>query len=498
LPKTEIIGLKHIKIACFSPINLKGVRAIMDIIGRREEMRELQRYYDSDRPELIIVYGRRRVGKTYLIKEFFENKLVFYFTGTVDTPNHENLANFDKAIREFGGTINRASKNWGDAFAKLKALLAGKPANKKIVFFDEMPWLDTRESDFLSAFDYFWNSWASAVPEILFIGCGSATSWITKKLFQHRGGLHNRITGRIYLAPFSLGECEEFFKNRKIEMTRFQIAECYMIFGGIPYYLNLFHRDASFSQNVDRLCFADKAPLRNEFEELYRSLFTNPNRHIAIVEALAKSRTGMDRAQLSKASKLQPNGHLTEALSELEQCDFIENYTDFTRPKNGSYYYLKDPFSLFYLRYIKSNDTKDEYFWTNFAEDGGHRAWCGYAFEQLCRIHIKQMKFKLGILGVSTNTTSWRSKATTPGAQIDLLINRRDGVINLCEMKYSKHPYMITKAEASDLERKKSVFLLETDAKSAINITMVTTWGLEKKGYHSIAQSEIILEDLFR
>ena len=470
----------------------------MNITGRKTEMRELQRYYDSDRPELIIVYGRRRVGKTYLVKEFFENNFAFYFTGTVGAPNHKNLANFDKAIIEFGGAVTRASKNWSDAFEKLKALIAGKPGRKKVVFFDEMPWLDARESGFLPAFDYFWNSWASAVPEILFIGCGSATSWITKKLLQNRGGLHNRITGRIYLAPFSLGECEEFFKNSGIEMTRYHMAECYMIFGGIPFYLNLFHSDISFSQNVDRLCFADKAPLRYEFEELYRSLFKTPRRHIAIVEVLSKKRTGMNRAELSESCKLPPNGHFTETLSELEQCDFIEKYTDFTKPKNGSYYYLKDPFTLFYLRYMKNNNTKDEYFWTNYTEDGGHRAWCGYAFEQLCRTHIRQMKEKLGILGVSTDTTSWRSGNTTPGAQIDLLIARRDGVINLCEMKYSKHPHVITKAEASELERKKSVFLLETGAKSAIHITLVTIWGLEKKGYFSIAQSEIVLEDLFK
>jgi hypothetical protein len=206
----------------------------------------------------------------------------------------------------------------------------------------------------------------------------------------------------------------------------------------------------------------------------------------------------MSRSELSKASKLQPNGHFTETLNELEQCDFIERFTDFTRSKNGAYYYLKDPFSLFYLRYIKDNEAKDEYFWTNYIEDGGHRAWCGYAFEQLCRIHIKQMKERLGILGVSTETTSWRSKGSTPGAQIDMVISRRDGVINLCEMKYSKHPYTITTAEATELERKKAVFQMETGARSAIHITLVTTWGIEKKGFYSIAQSEIVLDDLFK
>ena len=470
----------------------------MDIIGRITEKRELKKYYDSDRPELIIVYGRRRVGKTYLIKEFFGNNFAFYFTGTVDASNTRNLANFDRALVEYGGASARVSGDWGVAFDKLKALLMGRRGSKMVVFFDEMPWLDAHGSDFLQAFDYFWNSWASSVPEMLFIGCGSATSWITKKLFQNRGGLHNRITGRIYLAPFSLGECEEFFRNRKIEMTRYQIAECYMIFGGIPYYLNLFDSGLSLSQNVDRLCFAEKAPFRYEFEELYRSLFKAPDRHIAVVEALAKRNAGMGRAELSKASKLQPNGHFTEVLNELEQCDFIEKFNDFTRAKNGSYYYLKDPFSLFYLRYMKNNDTKDDYYWTNYAEDGGHRAWSGYAFERLCRIHIRQIKEKLGILGVSTETATWRSKEASPDAQIDLLISRRDGVINLCEMKYARHPYTITKAEAAELERKKSVFLMETGTKSAVHITMVTTWGLEQKGYYSIAQSEIVLNDLFK
>jgi len=470
----------------------------MKIIGRRAEQRELQRLLDSDKPEFIIVYGRRRVGKTYLIKEYFENNFAFYFTGSVDAPNDKNLSNFDKAVVDYGGEASRASKNWGDAFDKLKILLNARRERKMVVFFDEMPWLDTRGSDFLQAFDYFWNSWASSIPEMLFIGCGSATSWITKKIFQNRGGLHNRITGRIYLAPFTLGECEEFFQSRKIEMTRYQMAECYMIFGGIPYYINLFHTDLSLTQNVDKLCFTENAPFKNEFEELYKSLFKSPDRHIAIVEALAKKTAGMNRAELSKASKFQPNGHFTEILKELEQCDFIEKYNDFTKDKNGLYYYLKDPFTLFYLKYMKNNNARDDYFWTNYAEDGGHKAWLGYAFERLCRAHVRQIKEKLGILGVSTVTASWRSKETAPGVQVDLLISRRDGVINLCEMKYAKHPYLITRAEASELERKKAVFIAETGAKSAIHITMVTTWGLERKGYFNIAQSEIILNDLFK
>ncbi|MDR1014009.1 MAG: ATP-binding protein [Coriobacteriales bacterium] len=469
----------------------------MNLIGRKNEIRELRRFHASDQPELIVVYGRRRVGKTFLVKELFGNDFAFYFTGTIGVSDAVHLANFDEAIVEYGGTDAPASASWHDAFRKLRLLLSSQDEGRKTVFIDEMPWLDVSGSDFLTAFDYFWNSWASAVPEILLILCGSSTSWITKKLFHNRGGLHNRVTGRMYLAPFTLGECEEFFKSRGIEITRYQMLESYMVFGGIPFYLHMFDKGLSFSQNVDRLCFSNVAPLRDEYRELYCSLFSRPQRHMRIVESLAGSTDGMTRNEVATLSGLAANGRLTEALSELEQCDFVERYTDFTRLKNGAYYYLKDPFTLFYLRYMKDNNTKDEYFWTNYGEDGGHRAWNGYAFELVCRGHLKQLKQSLGISGVSTSTSSWRSKETEPGAQIDLVISRRDGVINLCEMKYTKHPYTIGKAEAEALERKKAAFAVETGTRSALHITMVTTYGLERKGYFGLAQSQITMDDLF-
>jgi len=467
------------------------------LIGRNQEICKLDDFYNSGRPELVIVYGRRRVGKTFLIREHFKNKFAFYFTGSLNVPNTVNLAHFDSAIVEYGGTSLKPSKNWTEAFEKLRSLLSKNAGHRKLVFIDEMPWLDAQKSNFLASFDYFWNSWASANSDILFIGCGSATSWITKHIFKNKGGLHNRITGRINLSPFSIGECEQFFNSRDVVITRYQLAECYMIFGGIPYYLNLFDRSLSFSQNVDRLCFSSNAPLKNEFEELYFSLYKNPDRHIKIVQTLASKHSGLNRAELSATGNLLQNGHLTQALRELEECDFIESFSDFTKKANGAYYYLKDPFTLFYLRFMKSNNTKDEYFWTNYIDDGGHRAWSGFSFELLCRIHIRQIKIKLGIHGVSTNTTSWRSKGVTPGAQIDLVISRKDGVINLCEVKYSKHPYEITKSYAGELERKKSVFSMETGSRQALHTTMITTYGVARKGYFTMAQSEVSLDDLF-
>ncbi|GHU62281.1 hypothetical protein AGMMS49983_03460 [Clostridia bacterium] len=470
----------------------------MKIIGREKEKQELQRYYESPRPEFVAVCGRRRVGKTYLIKEFFENRFAFYFTGVVGAANATQLANFDVVLQEYGSGDKARSEDWFVAFSKLKKLLSSKTENgRKVIFIDELPWLDAPRSGFLSAFGYFWNTWASANPDILLIVCGSATSWIEKKIFRDKGGLHNRVTGRIFLEPFSLGECEAFFRDRSVVMNRYQILETYMIFGGIPYYLNFFNKGLSLPQNVDSLCFVKSAPLKNEYDELYMSLFKNYERHMKIAEVLSKKKSGMTRDEITYASGIPAGGHLTAALTELLQCGFIDTYNDFTKKKNGAYYRLIDSFTLFYLRFMQDNNSKDEYFWTNYIEDGGHRAWSGFAFEQICMLHISQIKAKLGITGVSTQTVSWRSKNADPGAQIDLLIKRRDGVINLCEMKYTKHPYMIEKKEDENLHRRMAVFAGETKVNEALHLTMITTYGVSKNGYFGSVQAEVTMDDLF-
>lgn len=411
--------------------------------------------------------------------------------------NAYQLRRFDEAVKEYGGETKHVSKCWGDAFRKLQKLLSKKSKKRKVIFIDELPWLDAPKSDFLAALDSFWNTFAAARPDIMLIVCGSAASWLARNLFENKGGLHNRVTGRILLAPFTLGECEAFFNEYGIVMNRYQIAEIYMVFGGIPYYLNMLAKNLGPTQNIDRLLFAGNAPLKNEFYEVYRSLFRAADRHIAIVKALAAKRGGLTRDGIIKAANIPGGGNLTRTLCELEQCGFIEKYADFTKPKNNAYYRLIDPFTLFWLRYVNNNHSKDEYYFTNLLDDGGRRAWSGYAFEQLCLLHIAQIKRKLGISGISTHVFSWRSKAYSPAAQIDLLIARKDGVINLCEMKYSLHPYTIGKKDDDDLQHKRMAFLSETGVKNAIHITMVTTYGLTEKGYRSSVQAELSLDDLF-
>ncbi|MCL1909834.1 MAG: AAA family ATPase [Kiritimatiellaeota bacterium] len=471
----------------------------MKVVGRQKEKAELKRYFESGRPEFIAVTGRRRVGKTYLIKETLSENITFYFTGSIgkNITNAYQLRKFDDTLAEYGGEALPASADWSDAFFKLKKLLKTFKGKRQVIFIDEFPWLDSPKSDFLPALDYFWNSFASSRPDIMLIVCGSAASWIVKNIFQNKGGLHNRVTGRIWLSPFTLRECEELFNELGVVMNKYQIAETYMVFGGIPYYLNMFEKGLGPTQNTDKLLFAENAPLKNEFAEVFGSLFRSSDRHIRIVCALSEARAGLTRDEIIEAADIPGGGNLTRTLSELEQCGFIERYTDFTKPKNNAYYRLIDPFTLFWLKYVKDNNTKDEYYWTNLIDDGGRRAWSEYAFEQLCMNHIPQIKHKLGISGISTEVFSWRSKDFQPGAQIDLLIARKDGVINLCEMKFSLNPVTISKKDELGLQQKRMAFFAETGVRMAVHTTMITTYGLTEKGYRASVQSEVTLEDLF-
>lgn len=471
----------------------------MKIVGRLREQAELMRYFNSGKPEFIAVTGRRRIGKTFLVKELFSQNITFYFSGSIgkNITNAYQLRSFDNTIAEYGGKKKPASTNWAAAFGKLRQLLKTQSANRQVIFIDELPWLDSPKSDFLPALDHFWNTFASSRTDIMLIVCGSAASWIVRNLFENKGGLHNRVTGRIRLAPFSLAECEAYFNEIGVVINRYQIIECLMVFGGVPYYLSMFEKGLGPTQNIDKLLFAENAPLKNEFNEVYRSLFSVSDRHMLIVGALSKTRAGLTRDEIIKSTKIPGGGNLTKALCELEQCGFIERYSDFTKRKNNAYYRLIDPFTLYWLKYVRDNNTKDDYFWTNLIDDGGRRAWSGYAFELLCLRHIAQIKQKLGISGISTEVFSWKSKHTHPGAQIDLLIARKDGVINLCEMKYSLHPITLTAKDDLDLQNKRTAFLAETGTRKTVHITMVTTYGITEKGHPASVQSQVTIDDLF-
>ena len=468
------------------------------MIGRTKEIEELIRLYESDESEFVAVYGRRRVGKTYLVRETFSDRFAFHHTGLPNAPKHQQLVHFKESLAAAGARV-KTPGNWFEAFRVLREVVARSAFRRKVVFIDELPWMDTAKSDFLMALETFWNEWASARKDIVLIVCGSAAAWMVKNLFRNRGGLHNRVTARICLQPFTLGECEMFAAERGLGMSRADIAECYMALGGIPYYWRYLARGMSLAQNLDRLCFAVDAPLKGEFDELYSSLFRDAISYKKVVAALAKKKIGMTRLELIEALDISTTGRLSEILKTLEASGFIRSYRSYGAKKKNAIYQLTDPFTLFHFRFLETPST-DEHFWSSTLSSPAQAAWRGLAFERLCLLHLPQVRRALGVGSIHVEAYGWSFKGdeTYPdGVQIDLVLERADNVINICEMKYSATVYAIDKAYDSALGRKIATFAGVTGTRKAIHLTLVTANGLLHNQYSSRVQSEVVLADLF-
>mgnify|MGYP002521073392 CR=1 FL=1 len=470
------------------------------IIGRLREQSVLQECYDSGKAELVAVYGRRRIGKTFLVRNFFKDGLCFYLTGIYQGGRKEQLKFFNKQLCEYSGMPYPEAENWFDAFDQLKHYLSNLQENRKaVVFIDELPWLDTPRSRFIKAFELFWNSWAAGRTNLKMIVCGSATTWMMSRLLGNKGGLHNRVTRRIKLSPFDLAETEAYLQERGIVWSRHQIAEAYMIFGGTPYYIEMLRKSYSLPQNVDYLFFSENAELKDEYSFLFRSLFNDASLYRGIVELLAKKSRGMSRAEMMSALKQNDGGNFTKALDNLCDCDFVRKYSAYGKVERDVLYQLTDLFTLFHLRYVKNSNGRDAHLWVNMIDSPEHRAWSGYSFEQLCLHHIPQIKAALGISGVQSDVCSWFCHASEdyPGGQIDLVIDRRDQVINLCEMKYSTGEFEITEKYEKALFDRRELLRTMTKTRKALHLTMVTTCGLRQNPHSGSIQSQVVLDDLF-
>lgn len=465
---------------------------IKDFIGRKKELERVEALKNSHKSEFIAVYGRRRVGKTMLIRHAFNNDFAFYTTAVLNVKMSQQLFSFHSALMKAQGKStegNDIPKNWFIAFQRLTTYLETLDTPKKVIFLDELPWFDTAKSSFLQALDHFWNSWASARADIILVVCGSAASWMISKLINHKGGLHNRVTARIQLEPFNLREAEEMLQLKNPVITRYQVIQLYMVMGGVPFYLEAVQGGKSPMQNIEEICFSRDGLLRTEFENLFRALFNDAEKHIAIVKAIATKSKGLTRSEIIKTAKLSVGSGTTRLLNELEQSGFIRKYRPFNKKKRNSLYQLIDFYTLFYLRFIANTSPYDENNWINAMDTPAYKSWSGYAFEQVCLYHVSFIKQALGISGVVTHTFAWKSKdnksENKKAAQIDLVIDRRDGVINLCEIKFSTSTYTITKSYASILQNKIEVFRLETGTKKAIHLAMITTYNIKQNNWAS-------------
>lgn len=470
-------------------------------IGRAREVSLLDQCCESGRPEFVAVYGRRRVGKTFLVRNYFVSGFSFYATGIADQNMRAQLKAFNLSLIEYGAPDRSVPSDWFEAFARLKTLLSSEQVHRdsasgrRVVFLDELPWFDTPRSSFKAALDWFWNGWASAHDDIMLIACGSATSWMLDNLVEDHGGFYNRVTRQIQLVPFTLAETEQLLLSNRVDLPRQQVVEAYMTFGGIPHYLNLIDRRCSLAQNIDQLCFSQSGELRHEANRLFKSLFRHADIYEAIVRELAKRLIGRTRTELAVVRDIGGGKALTKALRELEQCGFIRKYRNYRANRNGHFYQLIDPFTLFSLRFLNDSTVES---WTKYRGTPSYNAWAGNAFELVCLLHTRQLKQALGIAGVQTQESAWRSRTSDPGAQIDLLIDRRDGVIDLCEMKFTGAPFVVDAEYARKLNTKLEAFRTEEQPKKALHLVLVTMNGIAHNAHYHILTNIIDSDDLFR
>ena len=471
-----------------------------NIIGREPEIKRLKACANSPRPEFVALYGRRRVGKTFLINQTFKNQFAFKMTGVIEGSLRDQFIAFSDAMNDYGFALPEPPKDWMSAFIMLKNALRSKMADDKccIVFIDELPAMDAEGSNVASAVGYFWNSWASLQDNIVFIICGSATSWMISNVIDSKGGLHDRITLELPIHPFTLKETEAYLEDHHFVWNRLMILQTYMVFGGIPYYLSLLDHEESLVQNVDRLFFSEDTQMRREFRRLFNTLYKKPDKYIDIIKALGKSRSGMTREELAAKLKSPNNGHLGKKLDDLVYCDLIRR--NVVREKeikrNGAIFQLSDFFCLFYLTFIDRAEVEKQY-WLHHINTPEINTWMGLTFERVCMDHLPQIKHALRIDAISTLSYSWRSKTSSPAAQIDIIIERADRIVNICEVKYSQGEYDLDKEEYDRICNRRNTFIQETGLRHTPWLTMITTEGLSRGRYSEMIQSQVKLDDLF-
>jgi uncharacterized protein len=477
-----------------------------DLIGREAEIKILQQSLASNQAELIAVYGRRRVGKTYLIRTLYEKNLLFEYSGVNKIDVGRQLENFNATLQSVFKKNLLAPiacpENWMQAFRLLRDFIEANPSvEKRVIFLDEFPWIDNKKSFFLAAFDHFWNSWASKQRNLVVVICGSAASWMIKNIVRNKGGLHNRITQRIRLEPFTLSETKLFLKNKYINLSDFDILQLFMVTGGIPYYLRNIQPGESTEQIIDRLCFSKDGNLRKEFKDLYPALFKKSERHITVIRALANKLSGLTRTEIIDTCQFKTGGTLSKILEELEESNFITPYTPFGNSSKEAIYKLTDEYSLFYLKFIENSKETGAGTWQKKSKEQSWISWRGFAFENICLKHTFQIKKALGISGVYSEQSAWRyttKNAEETGVQIDLLVDRQDNCINLFELKFYRTEWEMNKKDSIDLENKRSIFIEKTGTKKTVFISLLTSFGVKRNEYYlQTVQNHFTMEVLF-
>ena len=467
-----------------------------NVCGRQIAKEALDKYYHSAKSEFVAVFGRRRVGKTFLIREYLEDEIVFQFSGMANSGTVPQLQSFAQTMSRYTKTEPKHLSNWLDALFQLEKYIETLPSgHKKVIFIDELPWLDTPRSEFIPALETFWNNWASARKDILLIVCGSVTSWMMDNLINSHGGLYGRLTGQIPLFPFTLQECEEYFQHRGLHLSRYEICEAYMVFGGIPYYLNFIDSQRSLAGSIDFVLFNPNGPLYDEYDNLFPAMFRRSENYIKVVNTLSTKQYGMTRTEIIQSTNMTSGEGITRVLSNLERCGFIRRYSPLGT--KNKYYQLIDFYVLFYHRFLKDRSKINTNYWTNMQRSATFYQWAGTRFELLAILHTQQIKKYLKIEGVQTNIYSLRTYDPKGNMQIDAVLQRADNTANLCEMKFTEGQYAIDKAENLRLRNRIQALRTMLPKRMSIQVTLITSFGLQQNQYANQVNQTLTIDDLF-
>lgn len=479
------------------------------MVGRSKEQKTLELLLKKKKSSFVAVTGRRRVGKTFLIDDFFKEHLCFRITGIQNGSFEEQLMNFHHSLQntlkknpsrgaELGSQV---PENWQEAFQILRDYLETlNPSKKNVIFMDELPWMATPRSNMLQHLAHLWNDYISKENHFILVICGSASSWLTSKVLNDTGGLHNRVSDHINLHPFTLKETKAFLDQKGIHLSNQEIAKIYMTFGGVPYYLEQIRRGENSTVAIERICFSNEGMLKNEYSNLYKALFRNPEYHESVVEVLATKSSGLTRKEIIQQSKLTAGGAYDRTMNDLLMSGFITESLPYGKKKRGVLYRLNDEFSIFYHRFMKGNKSYSKGIWSQLSASQSYKIWTGYAFESVCMKHLDEIKNALGISAVYTETSGVRVEGTQyeKGFQVDLVLDRKDDVIHLFEIKYYGATFKIDKDYAKNLRERKQRFIEHTRTKKQVFTSFITNHGVKENAYsQEVVDSELLLDDFF-
>lgn len=467
-----------------------------ELVGRLNEKELLKETLESQRSELIAVYGRRRIGKTYLIRTYFKQQIIFSFTGLSEGKRKDQIKNFMLKLNEITDKFQNRKKpsDWLEAFDYLKKYLQGirETRKKKVLFIDEFPWVDSHKSGFLSAFENFWNDYCTTRKDLIVVICGSAASYMVKKIIKNTRGLSKRLTQSIKLNPFTLAETKDFFSYRGIPMVEYEILKIYMVLGGIAEYLEHVKPGESAAMSIERLCFKKGSYLEEEYTHVFKSLFDEKSYHQKIMDALADgNKKGITRYEILEAMGIVSGGRFSNSLEELIQSGFVLKYSAYRENKKATLYRIYDEYCLFYLQFISRYKGSK---WSQIFQKQEYKSWCGFAFETICLKHAEQIKKGLKCDQIQSKNYSWNDSK----AQVDLVIDRADDVVNLCEIKFYNQEFTVDKAYLEQLRNKENQFRSSRKTRKGIYTAILTTWGVTNNQYSkAIVSNRLDMHCLF-